>query len=277
MALVSANYQVPTNMEPRCIERQATSGESVLMKLCDPVDVRQRFRVTRVNPGQNPGVLVSGSGQSGVLAQILDRDSGLCLTQGTKRITTNFDPNYAKCGTGAVQPVEGWDIVLDKCTSSDPLNYPGYNWLMIPSFAYCGDPDGCPGCSGSPICARVPGTNTCQGTIGCTGAEEMIIAPQLIYIGNLDLSKIPVGAEGYQGLTGLNAIYKWAIDNNATALYYGGSGDNVILGELAGDITQCINSGYFGQYLNISTYNQLSSLKVCLANQPVTDVPCVNL
>lgn len=277
MAIVSANFQVPTNLSPACITRQGGLDDEMKMNSCEPANVNQRFRITRVNPGQNPGSLTPGQGQNGLLAQILDRNSNRCLMQGTTRITTDFDPNYAHCGTGPIQPLEGWDVILGPCTSSDPLVYPGYNWLMIPSFEYCGVASGCSGCTGNPVCSRVPGSNTCQGDFGCTGAEPMTIAPQLIYIGNLNLADIPISSAGYQGLFGLNAIYKWAIDNHATALYYGGSGTGVILRELAGDISQCINSGYVSQYLNVSTYNQLSKLKVCIANQPVSEIPCVDL
>ena len=277
MALISANYQVPNNLSPACITRQGGLDDQMKMSPCDPADPNQRFRVTRVNPGQNPGSLEPGYGQSGILAQLLDRNSGRCLMKGTNQTTSDFDPNYAHCGTGPIQPQQGWELILGPCTSSDPSTYPGYNWLMIPSFEYCGVAGGCNGCSGGIVCNRTPGSNVCEGTAGCTGAEPMTIAPQLIYIGDLDISQIPIGTAGYQGLFGFNAIYKWAIDNQATALYYGGSGTGIILGELAGDISQCINSGYVSQYLNVSTYNQLSALKVCIANQPVSNIPCVDL
>lgn len=277
MSLVSVNYQVPKNLNPNCITRQANAGDPMLMSLCDPNNTQQRFRLTRINPGQNPNGLVAGQGQSGIIAQIVDRNTGLCLRRGENKTTTDFDPNYAQCGTGPIQPQEGWEVVLGPCTFTGTLGYPGYNWLLIPSFEYCGVAGGCNGCSGGIFCQPVPDTGLCQGSAGCTGAIPIVVAPQLIYLGDIDISTIPIGSAGYQGVFGLNAIYKWAIDKGATALYYGGSGTGLILRELAGNISQCINSGYVSQYLNISTYNQLAALKVCIAGEPATEDPCVSL
>jgi hypothetical protein len=250
IALVSVNYQVPTNDNPFCIVH-TTAANPVTMSPCNPGEADQRFRITRINPGQNPGSLVAGGGQTGLLAQILDRQTGLCLAQGEPGAVSTWNPAYGGCGS--VETFAGFYVRLAPCASvtPPPLDYPGYNWLMLPSFEYC----------------SVPG--------GCTAAERYTTAPQIVYVGNIDLSTIPLTT--FQGLTGLNAIYKWAMVNHATALYYGGGATGPILRELAGPIDDCTNAGYISQYLNTATYNKISEYQVCLANQQATGAPCVPL
>lgn len=295
LSLISINFQIPgytgTNGF-QCIQNEGT-GNNVKMTNCDPPENinAQLFRVTRIDPGQDPNSLQPGQGQNGLIAQIYDRNSGLCLMPGTSTSSTVYDPAYVGC-KGDKQTFTGTNVIMGACTGGI---YPGYVWIMLPSIPYCGLPGGCPGCTGCTpdVCFRCARDNACSNVVcdvggACSGAETLITPPQIVYVGNLDITQIPVGPTGYAGLTGPSAVVKWLIDNNAQSLYYGGEGDQLILRRLGldtGDTTDICAGGsesscqtgdraFIPQYMSISLYNTISNLTVCLAEQQGS---CVNL
>jgi hypothetical protein len=236
------------------------------MDHCDPSQNSQLFRVTRINPGQNPAALQPGQGQNGFLAQILDRDTGLCLVPGNVSSSTIYDPSYlgvTGC-TGAPETFVGTNVIIGQCTGGSS---PGYVWALLPSVPYCGITGGCHGCTGCPPgqCRRIPGENRCSGCATCTGFENTVTPQQIVYIGDLDLSQLPVGPTGYQGLTGDSAVIKWLIDNNAKSLYYGGTGTGLILRDIGIDSTVCDQKPFTAQYMNLTTYNIITAESACLA------------
>jgi hypothetical protein len=281
ISFISINYQSPSNGDFYCIQKEGT-GNSVIMASCNPpqTDVEsQLFRVTSINPGQNPENLPPGQGQNGLLTQLLDRDTGLCLVPGNITLTTKYVPSYVGC-TGQSSVFGGTNVVLDTCVGITG-SFPGYVWLLLPSIQYCGVTGGCgKGCTGCPsnVCFQIPGTNTCNN-VGCadpsgicTGAPDLTTPPQLVYIGNLDITQLPVGPTGYAGLTGPSAVVKWLIDNNAEALYYGGTGSNLIMRPLGLDSSRSIQAcergdlGFTAQYINLTIYNTVTALAVCFAD-----------
>lgn len=293
LSLVSLNFQSPSNPDIFCIQDNG-SGRNATMDFCTPINTNQLFRVTRTNPGQNPNSLKPGQGQNGLIAQILDRNTGLCLVAGHSTTSSIYDPTYSGC-TGSQQTFSGTNVVMGPCTGGI---YPGYLWALIPSIPYCGVPGGCFGCTGCPpsVCMRCPGGNSCgdgssacnavvcSGTGGsCHGNAITTTPPQIVYIGNLDITQAPIGNTGYAGLTGTNALIKWLIDNKAESLYYGGAGDGLILRQFGTDIAKTTAScslgdqGFVAQYMNLPAYNTISSLAVCLAEGTLGTINCVPL
>ena len=280
LSLVSVNFQAPTVDDIFCIQQSGT-GANATMQPCNPSIPNQLFRITRINPGQNPNALQPGQGQNGLLAQILDRDSGLCLVAGNATTTTTYNPAYltpidSGC-SGPEQTLSGTNVILGPCTGSTGLA-PGYVWVLLPSLPYCpivGNP--CSGCGGCVGCNRVLGTTTCAGCQGCNGTAPLPTPPQIVYIGNLPFNEIPVGPTGYQGLTGSSAVVKWLIDNNAESLYYGGAGNGLILRPLGTDVAICEQKPYTSQYLNLTTYNTISTEEVCLAEGTLGTPNCIGL
>lgn len=272
VSLVSVNFQAPRPTQPGqlpdifCIQN---SNSNALMEICNPSLQSQLFRVTRINPGQNPNTLQPGMGQNGLIAQILDRSNNLCLQPGNMTTTTIFDPSYVGC-TGPTSTFSGMSVGFSACTGGSS---PGYIWALLPSIAFCSNPQGCPGCTGCFGCVRTPGTINCSGCAGCTGFSPIVTPPQIIYIGNLNLNNIPSGATGYKGLTGPSAIFQWLIDNNAQSLYFGGTGTGLILRNIGVDVNICPNKGYISQYLNLATYNTISQESVCLAQGTLNCTP----
>jgi hypothetical protein len=96
-----------------------------------------------------------------------------------------------------------------------------------------------------------------------------------VYIGDLNLSTFPTGA--YNGITGPSAEIAWLLDNNASALYYGGIGNPVLQPQIGLDVqTNCPDNGYTAQYINLTTFNIISAQSVCFADDdPLID--CINL
>lgn len=265
ISLVSLNFQTPTVPDIFCIKNEGT-GATVTMNSCDPSNNQQLFRITRINPGQNPAALQPGQGQNGLLAQILDRGTGLCLVPGNVTTSTVYDPSYlgiTGC-TGEPQTISGTNVVIGQCTGGSS---PGYVWALLPSVQYCGVSGGCHGCTGCPPgqCVRVPNSNICSGCDTCRGFESTVTPQQIVYIGNLDLSQLPTGSTGYQGITGPSAVIKWLVDNNAQSLYYGGSGNGLILRNMGIDSRVCDQKPFTAQYVNLTTYNIITAEAACLA------------
>jgi len=277
LSLVSINYQSPTVTGTYCLQSNGT-GSNISISLCNPSNPSQLFRITRTNPGQNPNTIPPGQGQNGLLAQILDRNTNLCVVSGTGTTNIIFDPNYIHpidfgC-SGPSSSFTGTNLVLGPCTGG---LYPGYVWALLPSISYCPLIGGCPGCIGCPGCKKVVGSSSCSGCIGCTGNSPLITPPQITYVGNIDIANIPSGPSGYHGLTGPSAIFSWFIDNNAKAMYFGGTGTGVGLLPIGQDISVCSNRPFTSQYLNLTTYNTLIGEEVCLAEGTLGTYKCVSL
>lgn len=271
LSLVSINFQAPA-VPPFCVQNEGT-GANVTMQRCDPSIPSQLFRVTRINPGQNPNSLQPGKGQNGLIAQILDRDTGLCLNPGNVTTTTVFDPAYLQLPqcTGAPQVISGTNVIMSTCTGGTS---PGYVWALLPSIPYCPIVGGCLGCSGCFGCHRDINSNSCTGCVGCTGFAPTPTPPQIVYVGNLNLADIPVGPTGYQGITGPSAIVKWLIDNRAQSLYYGGAGNGLILRDIGIDADICDQKPFTAQYLNLTTFNTIINEEVCTQEQTTS---CISL
>jgi hypothetical protein len=91
LSLVSINFQAPGVTGIFCLQQSGTGG-TITMAPCNPSNPNQLFRVTRINPGQNPASLQPGQAQNGIIAQILDRNTGLCVVPGTGTSSTIFNP-----------------------------------------------------------------------------------------------------------------------------------------------------------------------------------------
>lgn len=273
VSLVSINFQAPTISNINCIQNHGT-GNNVTMESCNPGIIEQLFRVTRINPGENPNTPQPGKGQNGLFSQIFDRTTGLCLVPGNVTTTTTYDPNYltpidSSC-TGPPEQVSGTNLVLGQCTGGV---FPGYVWALLPSVSYCSVTGGCGGCTGCNGCRRILGSNNCTGCVDCSGNESSTTSPQIVYIGNLNINDIPLGPTGYNGLTGSSAIIQWFIDNKAQSLYYGGQGTGLILKDIGTDYQICSQKPFISQYLNLTTYNTLIAQEVCIN----TSLNCVGL
>lgn len=276
LSVISVNYQAPNPGFPiNCIVNNG--ADNATMAPCDPVAANQLFRITRINAGQNPNNLNPGDGQKGLFSQILDRETGLCLNMGTGTSSTFYNPYAAPGCSGAGNLVTGSNVVMTTCTGGMTRFAPGYVWAFIPSLVYCKNPGGCHGCHGCTGCAQQnPLDNTCSGCVGCTGFQNIITPPQIVYVGNLDISTFPTGTSEYNGLMGSSAIVQWLIDNEAQSLYYGGSDGNLVLAPYALNYLYCPNKGNTSQYINLTLYNTISQESVCFADNTLTST-CIGL
>ena len=277
LSVISINFQAPSAPQIFCLQAPiGTSGGTVTMQECNPSINQQLFRVTRINPGQTPNSLSPGQGQIGLLAQILDRDTGLCVVPGNDPSSTIYNPAFlgiTGC-SGSGNTISGTNVVLSACTGGE---FPGYVWALLPSFPYCSIVGGCKGCTGCLECLPVQGSNDCAGCSGCTGHHNLVTPPQIVYIGDLDLSQAPTGLTGYNGLTGTSAFFQWLLDNDAKSLYYGGGDNNLILTNLGVDYTICSQKPYTAQYMNITSFNTISEESVCYADQTLGTPFCTAL
>lgn len=276
LSLVSLNFQVPLNPDIFCLQSNGT-GNNISINPCDPTKPNQLFRVTRVNPGQNPNSLKPGQGQNGIIAQILDRNSGLCVVPGNSAATTIFNPAYLGTSgcSGPETPISGQNIILSACTGGP---FPGYVWALLPSVIYCSIPGGCTSCTGCAGCTQIQGSNFCAGCAGCTGSNNLITPPQIINIADLDLSTFPTGMTAYFGLTGSSAIVQWLIDNDANLLLWGGAGNTPIIATGIGlDRTRCGDKAFNAQYINLTVYNTIIEESVCFADGTLGTPSCTAL
>jgi len=265
LSLVSVNYQGPNITPNHCIDTGGRGGieplnPHVTVQVCDPSKKTQLLRITRIDIGQNPNSLQPGQGQNGLIAQILDRETGLCLLPDTAYDNSYYDPSSVGC-TGNVERYLGLGLRMGTCTGGE---FPGYVWALLPSMSYCGITGGCSSCTGCPGCHRITNTNNCTGCAGCTGTEAMATPQQIAYVGNLDLTKIPKTT--YNGLSGSSAVYQWLAENNALSIFYGGTGPTAVLLPLNADITSCTVKPFTSQYINIPLYNTITSQQVCIQN-----------
>lgn len=258
LSLLSLNFGAPTT-PIKCIKNNG-QGNIVTMEDCDPSDSNQLFRITRINPGQNPSSLKPNQGQNGFFAQILDRNTGLCLQPSNMNENSIFDPKTTPnpdCTAGSGTSFSGLTLTFDSCTGTTGTTgttglgsgFPGYNWAFIESVQYCDNPDGCTNISITP--------------------------PQIIYANDLNFSTFPTN--GYKGLTGASANILWLLDNDAKALYYGGKEFPILRNKIGTDVNVvCSDFGYTAQYMNLNIYNIISEESVCFAtDKPLTD--CIGL
>lgn len=277
LSLVSINFQAPGVTGIFCLQSNGT-GANITMEPCNPANPDQLFRVTRVNPGQNPNSLRPGQGQNGLIAQILHRETNLCVVPGNSTTTTLYDPSYLtpidNACVGPVESVAGTNVVLGPCTGGV---FPGYIWGFLPSVPYCSLTGGCGGCTGCPggDCRRTPGTNACRGCITCRGFAPLPTPPQIVNISGL--TGMPGGFTGYMGFTGPSALVQWLLDNDAQSMYYGGTGNGLILKDIGLDVTVCEDKPHVAQYLNLTAYNTLNEEEVCIAEGTAGTVSCIPL
>lgn len=247
LSLISLNFQAPANPAIMCIQNQG-NGNNAIMQACDPSNAEQLFRVTLINPGQNPNALQPGQGQNGIIGQILDRNTGLCLMPGSSTTSTIYNPASVPGCTGSTVVETNTNVVMSTCTGGSS---PGYVWLFLPSVEYCPFPAGC-----SP-----------------TGNQALVVPPQIVYIDDLDVT-VPLGPSGYSGYTGSTALVQWLLDNQVSALYYGGEGTGLVLIDLFVDSSTCAGKSYATQYMSLTAYNTISQEIVCFAD---TTVNCFSL
>ena len=279
LSLVSLNFQ-GQGTNPYCIAKDATSVTGPLtMKPCDPSDSTQLFRITRTDPGTDPTTLGPGGAQNGVLAQILDRDSGLCLVGGGETSTFDGIPTYlsgvnSSC-TGGGFSFSGTLPVMGACTGGP---YPGYVWAIIPGLDYCGISGGCSGCIRD--ASRAENTNYCCGIdinevrevcsndprFVRVGFESIPTGQQIYYLGDIDYTQIAV--TGTQ-----DEFFESALQLNMSRLVFGGPFPNLTLrpamvplsqgfydtGVISGPYGQSVCDGYMsiGQFITIQLYNAL--------------------
>jgi hypothetical protein len=93
----------------------------------------------------------------------------------------------------------------------------------------------------------------------------MITPPQIVYLGDLLSAGTYPDQNGYNGLTGPSAVIEWMRDNNAQSLYFGGTGNGLILAPLGIDLQVCEQLPYKAQYINLAIYNIIANQEVCIA------------
>lgn len=287
LAVVALNYHPGPDLPLTCIQNDANGP---IIATCNPANPDQLFRITRTAIGVNPLTLSAISPQNGLLAQIYDRTSGLCLAMGSGTETTIYiPPTEISCtGTTGTNAFSGPNVILSTCTGITGSNtggttgalYPGYNWAFFPSMRYCSYPGG--GCTGKcpsscKGCTQVYNANACTGpTNCCTGFPDLITPPQISYIANINITQLPYGPDAsYAGLSGSNATVQWLLDNNVKSLYYGGYGKGFILKPFGVNSHWCPDTCFASQYINIATYNTISQENICYADG-FTSSDCIN-
>lgn len=279
LSLVSLNSH-GTSTELMCITKEKLEGvpEGLMGVVgCNPSDNNQLFRVTRTSPGILPATLQPGT-QTGMLAQIYDRESGLCVGVTDIQVESIYDPWYLNpinnnCTGSLVQfPAPG--VGLINCTGGD---YPGYVWALFPSIPFCDKKEGCSGCAtgytrepGANICCDDKNPDSCPGT---AGHESFPTPQQIFYIGGVDFNDIPTGTS--------QSMYEWAVENNIPRMYYGGYDQAVTdpsgyptavavpINQFAVsgvDGSTCTGISSIGQYINLALYNTLIQEAPCIAD-----------
>lgn len=260
-----------------CLKKN--SNTEVVVGHCDLTDPNQLFRVTRIDPGQNPNSLIPGGGQNGIISQMYDRRNNTCLKMSESTAVVRVDtPTMTRTFTGN-------RLEFGECVPNESIKgYPGYDWIFLPPFNYCSNPGICdPVCSNSNSCHTVGNNSNCvlkpDHSGNCTGQAFISIPPQMIYTGDLNFTTAPLinpQIKTYKGLLGLNALVKWLLDNNAKALMYGGkfpeSGNYPILIPMA-SYSDPINNNditvweyLVHQYIDIDLWNFISKYDVCMTN-----------
>jgi len=276
LSLVSLNFHGSTTSPIGCLS--AFDSELIpMINICDPSDPSQLFRITRISPGENPATVTPSQESSGIIAQILHRESGLCIGPATFTETPyNYCYNYVEavnsaCTAGCASfQTQETPLSLSECTGGI---YPGYNWLLLPSIDVCAltGGTGCDGCTGHKDCYAGYRSNACFGNTACTGYATFPTPQQIVYIGDLDIASAPTG--------NASELVMWLVQNGAKSMfptYYNPSvGNNLgapFLIDMGLDVgfseTQqsCWDISYTAQYLNILAYNNLVEERVCIAD-----------
>lgn len=218
LSLISIDFN---NSLKSCIEINRSPTVAVVMDTCDPTNENQLFRVTRTMMGQP----ASQNTQTGPFAQILDRQSGLCLNPTTTGSTIS-DPVTSFAGPSSV----GSDVTLTACSAL------GTDWLLLPPLTLCPNTDTAPKCSIK---------NTLPQQCGSAAPS----AQQIVYTGNLDLTKMP---------TNPNCLLAWLKSVHAKSLYR----DNNQL--VLRDINISKEDPYVAQYINLNLYNFIIQQNACV-------------
>lgn len=291
LSLVSLSHNLNLDTGLICINK--VSNSNVNVEDCDPQTPNQLFRITRIDPGQNPASLTPGGAQNGLLVQFYDRADNTCMTAGTTPTSTTV--TYE----GTTSTVNGVDVVFGTCGADRPASlrnidaangitvYPGYDWLMLPSFSFCSSSTGCTdACPNLTSCHSVGNSSTCvlrpSASGNCTGFSFVPVPPQIVYIGDLDWRTAPIinpSVNSYKQLYGLNGLLEWLIDNDAKSLFYGGSlpasGTKPILTSI-NNLFNYRNAQFLDtQYVDLNLYNTISQYQVCSVSSP--NEPCYPL
>lgn len=269
LSLVALNFHGP-GAPMYCLAKNGSNptGEMVMLP-CDPTDKNQLFRITRTNPGQDPKTL-TGVTQSGMLAQIYDRETDLCVVAGTGTATFTYYPRFlqgidSSCDSDPINFTGGFPV-LGSCTGGP---YPGYLWAFSPSISYCGVTAGCSGCTGgatresesNQCCIGPPSLGVCEPEFGY---EAFSTPQQIYYIGDV-YDKLSVTGTSDQ-------LFSEILQYNVPRLYFGGVGSSGQQGwvSLLGasenffDTSTCEGLSATSQYINLLLYNTLIQEEPCV-------------
>lgn len=200
---------------------------------CDPLSETQQFVVTR-RSSTSTASQGNGGGQSGPLAQLKHRASGLCLTTSDSELANTSGP--APCQADIL----GNRVVLDTCTKD-------YEWIMAPSSQYCRFPGRGPNdvcCSGGTQCNNgTPTGNLATIVPCCQNTPQQFVRS----------TSVPAGASTPEQL------------EDGRALAYGGSGA-VVAVTYSLDRTSCAGKAATANYVSLATYNYQSEQALCQDN-----------
>lgn len=228
LSLLSVNFQAPTVPITNTLCISNGLGSNSQMAYCDPTDTTQIFRLTRVNPGQDPNTLKPGQGQSGPVAQLFHRSSGLCLTGDPNGNTgpSPFLPNYIPGCSSSLPTATGLLLVLEECSG---LPNDGYMWYMLPSGEYNGN----------------------------------IVPQQIVDITGITTAQL-VAATNYTEL--IDLLISTQAQSMYFGVELGTMGALPILQPLALDATQCSDLAQTSQYINLAIFNSIVNESACLGS-----------
>jgi hypothetical protein len=190
--------------------------------------------------------------------------------------------------------VHGFDLIFGECkvnpsATKEVPAYAGFNWVFLPSFNYCANPDGLCRTTCAAPCSRndVNYSGACVCPVGtplcpCNNTYAVIPIPaMMIYTGNLDLKTAPLINKDivtYGGLFGFNALFRWLIDNDALVLFYGNTDTKRPIVITLRDTIPFIDTKFFGnQYVDLDLYNAMTKYPLCDMNGTVSMTECYPL
>lgn len=239
LSVISVNYQAPGS-PPNCLVNNGP-GALISMAPCNIAASDQIFRITRANPGQT--VVAPGTPQTGLMAQFLDRNTGLCIVPSS---TTQTLIN----GCPPVSHITGQGLTMGPCGGATGVTGPtgvtgstgptgsfnnGFDWILIPNL------------------------QSANGTVS---------PQQIAYVDGLSIT-------GLTGGTSETDIINWLQQNNVQTMWTTGvAPTQVILQPFRTDLTNCTDSFATAQYLNYSIYNTLIQYAACTQNGQ-TEAACL--
>lgn len=251
--LLSVNYQIGnpdiTTDNTYAVMRNNNTAE---MGILNPLNPDQVLNVIRVNLGQSPAALKPGNSQSGPIVSIWNVVSesesiNLFLIKTNNRGIVTINPKYGNnCVTEGVT-VTGNIVGFGSPVVIEGLPY-GYNWAVIPAMVIKRD------------------------------GKDFMIAPQITWLGEIEnIDKIP---SKYNGNTGFAAFVAWLYDSDKgmSMIWTGTEGDDVVLIDMLGyemgdgsddeidSVQQCQIWPYVCQFVNLSLYNYLVGIPVCIGS-----------